>query len=303
MTLALVSGLGFGAAVAVLLAALFPSPPRMGTRLEHLDSPRPLRIPKPFEGSRVASQRSWFHGATFSLERRLEQHPALLARLSPDLAITGTDLSTTCRRAIAAGGAGGLLPSAFLGLVELGGVHMTLLVPLWLAVVGAGCASLLPVVHLRRRASTARREARRVIATFLDLIVLSLAAGMGVESALHSAAELVSHPVGRRILDTLHQARDAGVVPWQALAQLGRDWSVSELVELSAAVGLAGTEGSRIRSTLVAKASSMRHHELAEAESEANTITEKLFLPGVLVLMGFLLLIGYPAFSHIATGL
>ena len=83
---------------------------------------------------------------------------------------------------------------------------------------------------------------------------------------------------------------------------LGVDLGVSELEELAAAVGLAGQEGARIRSSLAAKASTARRHELAEAESEANTVTERLFLPGVLLLTGFILFIGYPAVARILGG-
>jgi hypothetical protein len=87
------------------------------------------------------------------------------------------------------------------------------------------------------------------------------------------------------------------------LDHLGRDIGVSELTELAAAVGLAGTEGARIRLTLAAKATSIRRHDLSAAEAKANTVTERLFLPGVFLLIGFLLFIAYPAVARISAGL
>jgi tight adherence protein C len=75
------------------------------------------------------------------------------------------------------------------------------------------------------------------------------------------------------------------------------------LEELAAAVGLAGAEGARIRLTLAAKAKSIRQHDLAEAESDANAVTERLFLPGVFLLVGFLVFIAYPAVARISAGL
>jgi hypothetical protein len=78
---------------------------------------------------------------------------------------------------------------------------------------------------------------------------------------------------------------------------------VSELIELSTTVELAGTEGARIRQSLSARAVSLRRHEQADAESAANAMTERLFLPGALLLMGFLLFIGYPAFTRIVGGI
>jgi tight adherence protein C len=65
---------------------------------------------------------------------------------------------------------------------------------------------------------------------------------------------------------------------------------------------LAGSEGARVRSTLAAKAASIRRHDLSDAESEANTLTERLFVPGALLLVGFLLFVGYPAVARIASG-
>jgi tight adherence protein C len=46
----------------------------------------------------------------------------------------------------------------------------------------------------------------------------------------------------------------------------------------------------------------LRRHEQADAESSANAMTERLFLPGALLLLGFLVFIGYPAFARILGG-
>jgi tight adherence protein C len=77
---------------------------------------------------------------------------------------------------------------------------------------------------------------------------------------------------------------------------------IDELSDLAAAAGLAGTEGAKVRSTLAARAATIRRHELANAEAEANALTEKLFIPGVFLLIGFLVFVGYPAFTRIALG-
>jgi tight adherence protein C len=46
----------------------------------------------------------------------------------------------------------------------------------------------------------------------------------------------------------------------------------------------------------------LRRHEQADAESAANATTERLFLPGALLLLGFLVFIGYPAFQRVLGG-
>ncbi len=87
------------------------------------------------------------------------------------------------------------------------------------------------------------------------------------------------------------------------MSRLGRAIGLNELDELAGAVELAGTEGARIRATLAAKATSIRRHQLADAETQANTVTERLFLPGLHLLVGFTIFIGYPALARISTGL
>jgi len=141
-----------------------------------------------------------------------------------------------------------------------------------------------------------------VVGSFVDLVVLSLAGGVGIDGALHTASQVSTDWAAQRMGRTLLAARDGGSTPWEALAGLGRALGVSELVELATTVQLAGTEGERIRESLTARSASLRRHEQADAESAANAMTERLFLPGALLLLGFLLFIGYPAFQRILGG-
>jgi hypothetical protein len=51
-----------------------------------------------------------------------------------------------------------------------------------------------------------------------------------------------------------------------------------------------------------AKATSLRTHRLAAMEARANEATEHMTLPVMLLVLGFLLLMGYPAIAHVLTG-
>ncbi len=155
---------------------------------------------------------------------------------------------------------------------------------------------------LMRRAKERRRHFRSVVGSFVDLVVLSLAGGVGVEGALLAATQISSDWAVNQMGRVLLRARESGASPWEALGRLGRELGVSELEELASSLQLAGTEGARIRQSLSARAVSLRRHEQAEAESSANATTERLFLPGALLLVGFLLFVGYPAFSRILGG-
>jgi Flp pilus assembly protein TadB len=160
--------------------------------------------------------------------------------------------------------------------------------------VGAG-AALLPVIELRRKATAARRAFRQALACWLELVALGQAAGMGIESALQSASSISDDERFRRIKTSVERARHAGRTPWAGLGQLGEELAIPDLVELGATLSLAGVEGARIRGSLAARAHALRQKELNEAEADANATTERLFLPSIVLMLGFLLFVGYPA--------
>lgn len=242
-------------------------------------------------------------GAAVAMGERagLSVHPRWQALL-PSLDITGVTPAQLASKMLIGGGAGLLLPPALWIAVQLLGVGLSLMIPVACTLVAVPAGIFLPVAGLLRRAQARRRHFRVVIGTFIDLVVLSLAGGVGIEGALFAASQVSSDWAARRMARALSKARDGGQSPWIALGRLGEELVVPELVELSATLQLAGTEGARIRQSLSARAVSLRRHEQADAESEANAVTERMFLPGALLLVGFLLFVGYPAFSRILGG-
>ncbi len=239
--------------------------------------------------------------AKWLVSRGVLSHPRLEA-LGPTLAVSGETFEDLVTRILIAGGAGMLVPPLLWTVAAMCGLATPLAVPMLATVLLVPCGLLLPVAALAKRARERRRHFRFVIGTFVDLVVLSLAGGVGVEGALFQASQVSSDWAAQTMARSLHAARDGGRSPWAALGQLGRDLGVPELSELAATLQLAGTEGARIRQALHARAVTLRRHEQAEAESAANATTERLFLPGALLLIGFLLFVGYPAFSRILGG-
>jgi tight adherence protein C len=159
-----------------------------------------------------------------------------------------------------------------------------------------------PDLSLRSEADARRKEFRRALGSFLDLVVISLAGGAGVESALRDAAGIGRGWAFLQLHNALEVTGLTGETPWAALARLGDEVGVDELAELSASVSLAGKEGARVRDSLAVKAASLRDHAQAEAEADAEATTERMALPLVLLFFGFLLLIGFPAVDIILNG-
>jgi len=225
-----------------------------------------------------------------------------LGSVGCDLDLVGTLPEAFATRVLAVTCLGAVAPLVLWLLASAAGLDLPAAVALLLFVVAVPTAVVLPFLSLSRRAAERRRHFRVVIGSFVDLVVLSLAGGVGIDGALHAATGVSPDWAVQRLGRALSTARDGGTTPWAALEALGRELRIPELVELATTVQLAGTEGARIRQSLAARSASLRRHEQAEAESAANAMTERLFLPGGLLLVGFLLFIGYPAFHRILGG-
>ena len=223
-------------------------------------------------------------------------------RVTTAMAVVDVSVDDLALQIVQAVGTAVLLPMVVWGLLQAGGINLPLLIPVVVLLVLVPVGACVPVLVLEKEAAERRRHVRTVVGSFVDLVVLGLAGGVGIEGALQSAAGASSDWASVRIRRALALAQDSGEPSWSAIGRLGEHLGVPELTELAATIRLAGTEGARVRRSLSARASALRRHEQAEAETEANTVTERLFLPGALLLVGFLLFVGYPAFSRILTG-
>jgi tight adherence protein C len=168
------------------------------------------------------------------------------------------------------------------------------------AVLGAVTGTALVVSDSRRQADRERETFIRALGCWLELVALAQAGGMGVESALQVSSEISDDPCFVRMRAALAQAQVAATAPWEALGALGRELGVRQLEELAGTLALAGTEGARVRATLVAKAASIRQHQLSRAEAEANATSERLFLPSIVLMLAFMVFLMYPAGVRLA---
>lgn len=180
------------------------------------------------------------------------------------------------------------------GLTLLG-VHPGLAGPLLGILSGAVAGAALPGVSVKRAAARARGRFLRALGCWLDLVAMAQAGGMGVESALHSSSAISNDPPFRRLANVLERSRLGSGSPWEGLGRLGREIGLPALEELASTLSLAGTEGARVRTSLIAKSASIRRRQLAAAEAEANATTERLFLPSVVLMVAFMLFLLYPA--------
>lgn len=225
------------------------------------------------------------------------------AGLSADLELCGRTRQRHAAEQATAIAAGLLGPHLLFGLLWLAGTRPGWVLPVWLSLAGAVVAAVVVDARVRRLAAARRVALRQALSVQLDLTMMGLAGGAGVEQALTDAAVVGNgwaHDQLRRALST---ARNTRIPIWTALGELGARTGVNELVELSAAVALAGHEGAKIRATLGARAAAMRQRQTFDQETKAASATERMTLPSVLLLAAFMATIGYPAIATILTGL
>lgn len=275
--------IGMGLLVA-LRAAVEPPMPHLGRRLTELYEP------PPGDGAEAvrARWRSW------ALKAMRLGGPDL-ATLRRDLAVCDLTMErhAVVKLGFAVGGA--LVPLAVAAVWAAAGITVAPAVIVLAATVAAVAGFVVPDVVLARRAARRRRDFRYGLSLFLELVVIVLAGGGGVNTALYDAASAGTGWGFGALRRTLHTARLQRRSPWAALTELADQIDSGELRELASSVELAGTSGARVRESLRAKAISVRDHELAESEAEALAASERMGGPMVGMFVGLILLIGYPA--------
>ena len=175
------------------------------------------------------------------------------------------------------------------------GLHLTPTVPVWLALLFGVAFFLLPDLEVKGQAAEKRRDFRRVLGAYLDLVAMNLAGGRGLPEALMTASTIGDHWAMARIRQALANARLIGITPWDAMARLGEDLGVEELRDLASALALAGDEGAKIRSSLLARAASLRRKELADVEGKAGERSQSMLVAQLVMIAAFFLFLGFPA--------
>jgi tight adherence protein C len=301
MMLALLCGAAVGGGILLIVRGLYPSRPTLAVALAQLrrvPTPEPVFVPATNGGWAARLGRP---GA--DILGRAKIGWLIPTRVRRDLAVLDRTPERHLAEKVSLAIVGLLFAAALTALLLLGGVHIPLVVPLWAALIFMVAGFLVPDLGIHSDANKRRRDFRHALSSFLDLVVVALAGGGGVETALADAASVGSGWTFSYLRRGLDEARLSRQTPWAVLGRMGDELGVVELSELAASVGLAGTEGAKVRASLGAKAASLRTHELAEAETEDQAATERMSLPVVLLLGGFLLFIGYPAVERVLTGL
>lgn len=216
--------------------------------------------------------------------------------LRQDLALTGRTYEQALGRKVTLAGAGliiGLLGSAVIGWA--GDIPIPVGAPFVLAAVFAAVMFFLPDLEARGEAAKRRAQFRHALSAYLDLVALEMAGSAAPAEALPSAARILTGWPIALIRDTLYRATRAGRSQWTALADLGQRIGVGELRDLGQLIALVSHDGAQVRSTLTARAQTMRRHELADLQGKAGKDDQSMRIAQILIGLGFIAFLGYPA--------
>ena len=295
MTLAVLAGGVMGIGLFLLAVALIPRRVSLARQIAAFDAGRTVasrgsaaRTPAGNEGrisrrvgttvARICAEQGW-------------EYPSIKANLS----LTGKSFESYLAGKILLALAGLIFVPVLAVLAGLAGIRFPVIIPVWIGLIVAGIFFFLPDLELKQKATARRRDFRHAVGSFLDLVAMNLAGGRGVPEALMAAGEIGNGWAMRRIRDALTNARITGQTPWQALGGLGEDIGVTELTDLGAALSLVAEDGAKVRESLTARAASLRRREISDLEGKAGERSQSMLIAQLLLCVGFLLFILYPA--------
>ncbi|WP_162931098.1 type II secretion system F family protein [Streptomyces sporangiiformans] len=297
LTMPIVIGAVMGLGVYVLVRALMPSKRSAISQVARIDAMRARGAAyesshRAADAGRIGSVRAQVGArvAEFYMQQGWEQRS-----LRADLAVLDRSWENFLATKVLLSAAGLFFGPFLFAIVWTLGFGDSPIIPVWLALLFAVIFFLLPDLEVRRDAADKRRDLRRVIGAYLDLVSMSLAGGRGLPEALMAAAEISDGWATQRIRNALADARITGISQWQALGSLGEELGVEELKDLSASLALVADDGAKVRESLASRAETMRHRELADIEGSAGEKSQSMLVAQLLLCAGFLVFLIFPA--------
>lgn len=159
-----------------------------------------------------------------------------------------------------------------------------------LILLGATLGFVSPVLLLYSKASKRKEKIKKALPDFLDLLYVSVEAGLGMDLALKRASEKMKGPLSEEILKTLNEIAK-GRVREEALKGLANRTGVKELNVFVTAIIQTEQLGSDIANMLRVQSVTMRESRRQRAEELAAKIPVKMMFPLIFLMFPFLFVV------------
>lgn len=183
------------------------------------------------------------------------------------------------------------------GIVGLvGGIALGSLLPLasWLVVTMVVVFTLLgytmPSAAISARASKRQKEIRKALSDTMDLLTISVEAGLGFDAALAQVVKNVPGPLSQEIARTL-QEMQIGVSRIEALRHLSDRTEVEELDGFVLSMIQADKYGVGVAAVLRAQSTELRQKRRQRAEETAQKVPLKLLFPTIFMILPALFIV------------
>ncbi len=275
-----VLGAGLGLSVFLALVALTPATPALG----------PILHPQPIDELVTRRGRAWR-----GVQRRL-------GGIAPEanLRVLGKTSGEFVTSVVLSGLLGLALPGALTLLLGAIGIRTGVYLPVGVCLAVAAAFVWMAYNDVSRKAAAARRECRRAICSYLDLVATKHANGHGATESLMGAARLGHGWVFLRIRERLLQAQMDSAEPWDGLRNLSRELGVPELGSIGEIMQAAGRSGASVYDSLRARAAGLRQQILNDDLTVAAARTTAMEAPVALILLVIMVLAMYPYVASLA---
>lgn len=189
-------------------------------------------------------------------------------------------------------GALGMLPPFLIGIAGLL-IKVPLNKAIGLGVIGMAVALYLPFMLLQQKIVKRKRSIQKDLPDVLDLLTVSVEAGLGFDGALSKLAEKMKGALVEEFNRVLQEIR-MGVSRRESLTLLGVRCAVPDLMLFAAALIQADQLGVSIGNVLRVQSVSMREKRRQRAEEQAMKAPIKMMLPLVVFIFPtiFIVLLG-----------
>jgi tight adherence protein C len=247
----------------------------------------------------------------------------VIQRFSKFVPQAGASLKVTEELLAMAGFPLGLMPADLMGLrllLTLGGSFLGAFLPLLLAIkipslatpmniiISVSILSILgflgPVFWLRRIANRRRRQILRQLPDMLDLITLSIEAGLAFDGAVYEATRRFKGPLSDELKRAMKEVT-LGKPRAQALRDMAERLKLEDISLLVSAVHQSETLGSPLADALKALATELRKKRLRMIREQIAKLPVKLIFPLVLFIFPtlFIVILGPAVVQLSQTGL
>jgi tight adherence protein C len=225
------------------------------------------------------------------LSRRITSFspPAVVRRLEQELVYAGSPTGWDGQRLLALKWlTAAVLPILVVTLFSLSGLQVTTAIFLGLLSVVIGY--YLPEWILRSRSARRQEEIRRTLPDALDLLSITVQAGLGFDAAVEKVSTEMRGPLGDELYRVVQEVR-LGKSRGEALRDLANRTTVQELKAFVMAMVQAEIFGISISKVLELQAEEMRVRRRQRAEEKAQKLPVKIVFPLILCIFPALMVV------------